>query len=557
MPSKLNRFRGLESGLETGPQPGEGNAARRRGAQAVATPAGQTKERWRRLTQELDRLRQPIVVIGNWRTGPGTVLHINPAWMETSGLTPAEILGHPATDFLFPPESAPEAYREIRRAAARGSASTAALRRARKGARPAAVRVRCWTLKLARETQDYLILAELPDAAAAARPGAAAAAAPGKLLTFERPNGGNGRAENLRLAEELIGAQQRFQHSLETCAFGVERIDVTGRILYANPIYHEILGYSDHELIGESIYQRLLDPIQGRARENYVRHIVAMEPPATPIFATYRRKDGSPIRLRLDWSYDRSASGVTVGLIATVTPVAGWPSGDEPGDRRRRTPEAEAAGPHTEAKPASGGGDEYSRLRLLQQTLHAARVWASILAHRHPEGEDAEIVSKVDTALDDALRMLGSDRRAPIAAASYYEETAPLQGLVVAVVEPVTVLRTSLVDLLRSWGCNPVGIADPEQAIATLEKTGRVPDLMIVGLDAAIGLGAEDSVVRAVWQRYGPGIPCALVADTVAPEIERFAESVGMRVVRRPVHPIELRSAILTLRRSAPRPRRK
>ena len=518
----------------------------------MATPAAQTKERWRRLTQELDRLRQPIVVIGNWRTGPGTVLHINPAWMERSGLTPAEILGHPATDFLSPPENEPETYREIRRAAAKGTPSTATLRRARKGGRPADVRVRCWTLKLGRDTQDYLILAERPEGAAAAAP--PAATPPGKLLTFERPNGGNGRAETVRQAEELIDAQQRFQHSLETCAFGVERIDITGRILYANPIYHEILGYADHELIGESIYQRLLDPIQARARENYVRHIVAMEPPATPIFVTYRRKDGSPIRLRLDWSYDRSLSGVTVGLVSTVTPVAGWPSGGEPGDRRHG---AETEPPGAEARQASGKGDEYTRLRLLQQTLHAARVWASILAHRHPEGDDAQIVSKVDNALDDALRMLGSDRRAPIAAASYYEETAPLHGLVVAVVESVAVLRSSLVDLLRSWGCNPVGIADPDQAIAILEKTGRVPDMLIVGLDAAIGLGVENSVVRAVWQRYGPGIPCALVADTVAPEIERFAESVGMRVVRRPVHPIELRSAILTLRRSAPRPRRK
>jgi hypothetical protein len=280
-----------------------------------------------------------------------------------------------------------------------------------------------------------------------------------------------------------------------------------------------------------------------------------MEPPATPVFATYRRKDGSPIHLRLDWSYDRSPSGVTVGLISTVAPVAGWSDGETAAsDHRERTPETGDA--ETAEKPVSGG-DEYTRLRLLQQTLHAARVWASILAHRHPEGDDAQIVSKVDNALDDALRMLGSERRAPIAAASYFEETTPLHSLVIAVVEPVAVLRDSLLDLLRSWGCNPVGIAAPDQAIAALEKTGRVPDMMIVGLNAAIGLGDEDSVVRAVWQRYGAGIPCALVADTVAPEIEKFAESVGMRIVRRPVHPIELRSAILTLRRRTPRPRRK
>jgi hypothetical protein len=79
---------------------------------------------------------------------------------------------------------------------------------------------------------------------------------------------------------------------------------------------------------------------------------------------------------------------------------------------------------------------------------------------------------------------------------------------------------------------------------------------MIVNLDAAIGVG-QDSVVREVWQRYGAGIPCALVADTVAPEIEKFAESVGMKIVRQPVHPIELRSTMLALRREAPKNRRK
>jgi len=519
----------------------------------VVSPAGHTRDRWRRLTQELDRLRQPVVVIGNWRTGPGTVLHINPAWIEITGFTASETLGHPATNFLFSPDHAREAYRGIRRAVARGETASAALLRVRKGSRPAEVRLRAWSIRLARDTQDYLIVAEIPDAATAADLARRAGSA-GKLLSFERPNGGNGRAENLRLAEELIGAQQRFQHSLETCAFGVERIDTTGRILYANPIYHEMLGYDENELIGENIYQRLLDPVQARSQENYIRHIVAMEPPVTPLFTSYRRKDGSPIHLRLDWDYDRSISGVTIGLISIVTPVAGWPTGDEPARQRRDA--ATETTEQEEKAPARPSRDDVSRALLLQQTLHAARVWASILAHHHPEGEDAQIVSKVDNAIDDALRLLGADRRPTIPAASYYEETAPLQGLVVAVVEPVPILRASVTDLLRSWGCNPVGVDAPSETIATLERTGRVPDMMIVNLDAAIGI-EQDSVVRAVWRRYGPGIPCAIVADRAAPEIEKFAESVGMKIIHPPVHPIELRSTMLALRRGAPRPRRK
>lgn len=528
----------------------------------VVLPAGQTKERWRRLTSALDQLRQPVAVIGNWRTGPGTVLHVNPAWTELTGYTAAEALGHPATDFLFAPEEDGEAYRKIRDAVAKGSPYLTELLRARKAGRPARVRLRAWSLKLARDGQDYLMTSEIAGAGAGAgadrtaSPAAPRAVPAGNVLSFGRPNGANGRAENQRMAEELIGAQKRYQDSLESCAFGVERIDITGRILYANPIYHEILGYGDHELIGENVFERLQDPVHARALENYIRHVVAMEPPVTPIFTTYRRKDGSAIRLRLDWSLDRSVSGVTVGLLSIVTPASGWPHGDEPAAGRSAPPEPAIGEAAAAERQESAIRDEYSRARLLQQTLHAARVWASILSHRHPEGEDAQIVAKVDTAIDDALRMLGSDRRPPAAAASYFEETTPLKGLVVGVVEPVAILRASMLDLLRSWGCHPIGIERPEETIAALAKSGRLPDTMLVDLDAAIGLG-QDSVVRAVWQRYGAGIPCTLIADKVAPEIEKFAESVGMKIVHRPVHPIELRSAMLALWRNGRRNRRK
>jgi PAS domain S-box-containing protein len=523
----------------------------------VVLPAGQTKERWRRLTLALDQLRQPVAVIGNWRTGPGTVLHINPAWTGLTGYSAAEALGHPATDFLFAPEEDGEAYRKIRDAVAKGSPHLAELLRARKGARPARVKLRAWSLKLTRDGQDYLMSVEIPDGEKPVAPPASRATPAGNVLSFGRPNDGGGRAESQRLAEELISSQQRFQHSLESCAFGVERIDLTGRLLYANPIYHELLGYGDHELIGENVFERLQDPVHARALENYIRHIVAVEPPPTPIFTTYRRQDGSAIRLRLDWSYDRSVSGITIGLLSIVTPLSGWPHGDEaPAPRRAAAPEPADGDTPGGTPKQTAIRDEYSRARLLQQTLHAARVWASILSHRHPEGDDAKIVAKVDGAIDEALRMLGSERRAPIAAASYFEETTPLKGLVVGVVEPVTVLRASTVDLLRSWGCHPVGIERPEDTVAALAKSGRLPDTMLVDLAAAIGVG-QDSVIRAVWQRYGAGIPCTLIADRVAPEIEKFAESVGMKIIHRPVHPIELRSAMLALWRNGRRIRRR
>ncbi len=519
--------------------------------------AGRNPERWQQLTSGLDQLPGPLVVIGNWRGDAGVILHINPAWTELSGYTAAEVLGRPAHTILFAVESDAVEFDAVRDTVKQGVPYSGAFTCPRKNNNPLSIRIRIWPVRIAKEGEEYLLaaIAGIDDASLSAefrnwrRPGR------GNILSFGRPNGGQGD-ENQRLAEELVDAQLSFQHQLESCPFGVERIDTSGRILYANPIYHDFLGYDENELIGENVFERLQDPTHARALESYVRHIIANQPKSTPIFTTYRRKDGTPIPLRLDWSYDRSPGGAITGLISVVAPISGLDSDAAEDDSTTTTPDRpppQSIDPDASMAPSPTGP---STPRLLKETLHAARVWLSILSHNHPEGDEAEIVDKADQALDDALRLLGSERRPLSTASSYYEETTPLQGLVIAVVEPVSILRASLSDLLQSWGCHTVAVERPGETVPALQESGRLPDMVIVDLDAAIG-ASGDSVVRAIWDRYGPGVPAALVADDIAPETELFAESVGMKVIRRPVHPIELRSTMLALWRHTRRGRKK
>lgn len=518
--------------------------------------AGRNPERWQQLTSGLDQLSGPLVVIGNWRGDAGVILHINPAWTELTGFTAAEILGRPAHTILFAVESDAVEFDAVRDTVKQGVPYSGSFTCPRKNAEPLGIRIRIWPVRIAKDGEEYLLaaIAGIDDDSADTAQSNWRRSSRGNILSFGRPNGGQSD-ENQRLAEELVTAQLSFQHQLESCPFGVERIDTSGRILYANPIYHDFLGYDENELIGENVFERLQDPTHARALESYVRHIIANRPKSTPIFTTYRRKDGAPIPLRLDWSYDRSPGGAITGLISVVTPISGLDTdtdGDDPA-----TVAGDQAPPrgldHGDPMAATPVGP--STPRLLKETLHAARVWLSILSHRHPEGEDAEIVDKADQALDDALRLLGSERRPLSTASSYYEETTPLQGLVIAIVEPVGILRASLSDLLESWGCHTVAVDQPGETVPALLKSGRLPDMVIVDLDAAIGTSGE-SVVRAVWDRYGPGVPAALVADEIAPETERFADSVGMKIVRRPVHPIELRSTMLALWRHTRRGRK-
>ncbi|MCG8547494.1 MAG: PAS domain-containing protein [Alphaproteobacteria bacterium] len=521
----------------------------------VSPRAGPNPERWRKLVAALDEMNDPIIVAGDWRTDTGVVLHVNRAWSNLTGFAPGEALGRPGAGVLLPAEHATVDYESLKTAVEAGQLYTQETLCPRKNAPPLPVEMRASVLRLFGTEEPFLVAVLRRRAADAGKARASkhrTAGAESNILSFN-PLSNSQSAGSQRLAKSLVAAQLNFQNNLDACPFGVERTDAVGRITYANPIYHDLLGYAENDLIGEVVYERLQTPAEGRALETYVRHILAMRPHPIPILTRYRRKNGTPLDVRLDWTYDRSSAGAITGLLAVVTPIRNGArrESEAASGAAPQTPEARDARAFDAAvaeKPADAApdGNDTRDGGSLRQTLHAAQIWTSILAHRHPEDADADIVTKLDKAIDEGLRLLGGARRPLGPASQYFEETVPLVGLVVVIVEPVEILRTSLADLIRSWGCTPVPVARAGDTLETLRKSGRLPDIILVDLEQAIGLDGE-SVIQALWTRYGPGVPAALIADELSPAIEKFADAVGMKIVRRPVHPIELRSALLAL----------
>ena len=506
--------------------------------------AGPNPKRWRTLVAALNKMDDPIIITGDWRTDTGVVLHVNRAWSDLTGFAPAEALGRPGADVLASAETRSFDYDSLKSAVDAGQLFTRDTLCPRKNAAPLPVEMRASILRLFGAEDTYLVAVLRPrlDTGRASHlrePGGKS-----NILSFN-PLSNNHSAGSQRLAKSLVTAQLNFQNSLDACPFGVERTDAIGRITYANPIYHDLLGYTENELIGDIVYERLQTPAEGRALETYVRHILAMQPEPAPILTRYRRKNGAALDVRLDWAYDRSAAGAITGLLSVVTPVRDT-TPRKPDDDSVIVPPGQSStfGEKGETAADETAVDEDGE--SLRQTLHAAQIWTSILAHRHPEDADAEIVTKLDKAIDEGLRLLGGSRRSLGPASQYFEETVPLVGLVVVIIEPVEILRTSLADLVRSWGCTPVPVAQAGDTLNILKNTGRLPDIVLVDLAQAIGLDG-DSVIQALWGRYGPGVPAALIADDVSPAVEKFADAVGMRIVRRPVHPIELRSTLLAL----------
>jgi len=493
---------------------------------------------WRGLVSSLDQLAEPLAVLGDWDSDNGVVLHINPAWTGLTGFTASEVLGRSAAEAVFAKENEPEILTRMKEANAAGRTYRGRVLQAGSDGKSLAVRLRAGPVQLPGDISAHIVMASTamgPSSDGPPRPSC-------KILNFAGtgPDANDATRSRQRLAELLVESRIVFEHHLANCAFPVVHLARDGRILYANPVFHRLLGFHAGDLQEQSIFERFDGP-RAPALRAYLNHLLTRRPSAIPIIAACRRADGSRIRVRLDWSHATDPAGAVTGLICLATPLDRH--GAETPLQAFANDAVEPPAPQDEipaqtAMPADRNA--------LYQAVQAARVWTSILSHRHPEGDDAGVIGKIDESLGRALATLGAERSAQVGAADYYADTTPLQGMVVAVVEDASLLRDSLSDLLRSWGCRAVPVSRPENAVDALKRAGRLPDMLVV--DLAVGIGLEGaSAVQALWRQYGPGLPAVMIADTASPEMEHFAAAVGMRILRRPVHPVELRSAILNL----------
>jgi PAS domain S-box-containing protein len=514
----------------------------------VTAEVERNPRRWHELASALDALSQPMAIIADSQDGGGVILYINSAWTGLTGYTAAEAIGRPAAKVMFGPETNMAEVSRIRQSVQAGGAGSADINQYHKNGGVVPVRFTLTGLRFPGERDEYLIGASVRQTESAGTGQPENGQTGCKILAFGHSDDDRSRAvrQKQRLASDMIAAQLQFEESIFACPFGVQRTDLSGRILYANPIFHALLGFDDNELNGEVVYDRLQDAENAHAFKIYMKHVLTKQPKPTPAFTTYRRKNGNAIDLRLDWAFDRNARGDLAGLISVVTPLHedAWPETEA----AAVSPSAPAAGIVETAQEDAEDQTKWNFMerRTVYRIVHAARVWTSVLSDRHRAGDDGEILGKIDHSLEAALRTLGKDRPPHVEASDCQDEIRPLIGLTVAVVEPIAALRESLADLLRSWGCHTIPVDRAENAVARVLESGRLPDILVADLAAGIGMGGE-SAIRLLRGKYASGLPVVLLGDGSAPETEMLATSTGMRVLRRPIHPIELRGALLGL----------
>jgi len=125
-----------------------------------------------------------------------------------------------------------------------------------------------------------------------------------------------------KLAEEALReSEERYRRLVESSPHGIQVIDTGGVITFANPAYQKMLGYTEEELLGESVLN-LLEPIAKRDElRNYLHYLVKEQPSPTTYNQQNRAKDGRIIDMAVDWDYNRDEQGHVTGFTSVITDI--------------------------------------------------------------------------------------------------------------------------------------------------------------------------------------------------------------------------------------------
>ena len=124
-----------------------------------------------------------------------------------------------------------------------------------------------------------------------------------------------------RAKEQIEGSDNRLRVIIETVPSGIEEIDSSGIITFANGPLHKLYNYEEGELIGKSILEFASDDSEREFLRAYLKALVDEQPPRVPYLGKKKKKDGGIIDVQVDWSYKRDDQGRVTGFMSLITDI--------------------------------------------------------------------------------------------------------------------------------------------------------------------------------------------------------------------------------------------
>ena len=124
-------------------------------------------------------------------------------------------------------------------------------------------------------------------------------------------------------AEAALQQEHAFRQAMEdSLAVGMRARDLQGRIIYVNPAFCRMVGYSADELIGSTPPHPYWDPADIATHEKIMQDMLAGNAPLHGLATTVRHKDGHLVQTMVYTAPLIDASGVQRGWMSSVVDVS-------------------------------------------------------------------------------------------------------------------------------------------------------------------------------------------------------------------------------------------
>jgi PAS domain S-box-containing protein len=127
--------------------------------------------------------------------------------------------------------------------------------------------------------------------------------------------------ERQKTTTALRESEERYRMLIETIPYGIQELDITGKIVCFNQAYIDMLGYADNELFGKTFWDLVNPKTAQEEVRNYFYYLLTAQPKPTPYYATVVTRPGNFIDIQIDWNYKRDSQDVIIGFISIITNI--------------------------------------------------------------------------------------------------------------------------------------------------------------------------------------------------------------------------------------------
>ncbi len=116
----------------------------------------------------------------------------------------------------------------------------------------------------------------------------------------------------------LRESEEKYKVLVNAAPYGIVLCDKTGRVLFNNPAFNQIFGYTENEILKKKVWEFPVENTdEKKIKEGYEKIIKNRSKPETYFFKS-NRVNGDIIYLKIDWDYVNKKNGNLEGIICIV-----------------------------------------------------------------------------------------------------------------------------------------------------------------------------------------------------------------------------------------------